>query len=53
MYLRRCEDGSGSSSNPEIRSALSLGVDAIIKIIHLFYYLQQIYIQMPNRLCKG
>ena len=53
VILRRCEDGSGSSADESIRSARSLGVEAMIKIFTLFYHFQQIYVQMPNKLCKG
>jgi len=51
VILRRCADGSGNSSDSNLRNALAKGVAGMIKVMDLFYFFQQLYLQMPNKLC--
>ena len=53
VILRRCADGSGNSSDTNLRNALAKGVAGMIKVMDLFYFFQQLYLQMPNKLCAG
>ena len=53
VILRRCADGSGNSSDSNLRNALAKGVAGMIKVMDLFYFFQQLYLQMPNKLCAG